>query len=98
MMVQVVGHILAPTLQDWDPLSEEQPHSLTDLGTALLARLGKDKSLFHGSVDAQEDRCRVAICSSVVWMQFCEPLQCCFLDCIVAVSLYQQVLRPLLFA
>ena len=82
-MLQVVGHILVPTLQDWNPLSDDQPRSLTDLGTALLARLGKDNSLFHGSMDAQKDRCRVVNSTGVVWMQFREPLHCCFLDCMV---------------
>ena len=87
MVVQVVGHILAPTLQDWNPLSEEQPRSLTDLGTALLARLGKDESLFHGSLDAQEDRCRVANNAGLVWMQFCEPLHGGFSGCMFVLHL-----------
>ena len=83
MVIQVVGYTLAPTLRDWDPLCKDQPRSLTDLGTALLARLGKDESLFCGSLDAQEDRSRVADCTGLLWMQFCESLHCCFSNCMV---------------
>ena len=93
MVLQVVGHILAPTLKDWNPLSDDQPRSLTDLGTALLARLGKDRSLFCGSLDAEEDRSRIADNAGCVWLQFCEPLHCCFSNCMVMLLPYLLISR-----